>query len=463
MVFKCGTCGKQFADKGKMQQHAADAHGSGLAPKKKVVPRAAVATTQQRAPRRRGPGAPSGSGMGHLLDSGVDLLRSISVSASLAAGGRLFRIPLRPSEFTGRLHQEAAMWERWRPHSLHVEIVSSGSANTFGSAVVGWSADDSFELAGGPQDIARVVALQPSRIVRGSETARLVLPVETSRRWYNVHTDEDDVHGTVVGVVMNPFGGFTGSFGVTVMLHWKIEFEGVSLPSSVVVGDIIYPDAGWGESRCFTTTDTSFSATCLTFKETPGGNLVPYSGARPGVVYESLPGQKLFYYDSSSISKEFTFACRIPADDFKDPGLVFFLTYKEASEFCRTGDLTKTLQYTKAGEYCVPKRPGFKARVVEATPEEVAADIRKEMERLQRKLAMVDLRLEESGPSTSTSDARTSDLVQRVYDRMKECPTGTTFDPLKVISEDGATAKAGSLQGSWSFVDGNLQRKQEKN
>lgn len=452
-MIKCGTCGKGFADRGRMLQHAADAHGNGLFPKKLRQPQPR-AKTQSQALRRRTTrfDSPGGSGMGHLVDQGVDLLRTMSISTATTAGGKLFRIPLRPSEFTGRLHQEAAMWERWRPHKLRVEIVASGSAMTFGSMVIGWSADDSFDLNRAASDISRVVALRPSHVIRGNETASLVIPVDTSKKWYNVHGEEDCVHGTLVAVVMNPFGGFTGSFGVTAMLHWKIEFEGVALSTETVVGDVIFPDAGW-DAKLFTTTDTSFSSTSLTFKESSGGNMVPFSSARAGVVYESLAGQKLYYYDSSSVQKEFSFAVRIPTDDFATPGLVFFLTYESASEFCRTGDLTKTLQYTKAGEYCAPPRPGFRARIVDSSHASTQAeDIDEEISRLQSKLSGLRARLSvEEPPRISVADASVASYAQQLRDRLYECPRGTLTDPLKVLSEDGAGGRSsvGGVNAPW--------------
>lgn len=378
-MVKCTKCSKTFVDVQRMQQHLRDAHSG----KQKAVKAKPTRVAKPKA---------SSSGMGRLSDSGVDLLNQTNIlSGKTTNGTKLFSIPLAPGYFKGRLGQEVSIWERWRPRSLTVEVICSGSAMTFGSLVVGWSADEAFRLTDTNFDSTRVLALKPSKVFRANDTGRITIPASTLTKWYLVHSHVGESHGSVHAVVLNPFGGYSGSFGVTCVMHWHIDFEGVSLQSlASPISDIIYADIGF-DGPFFTTSDSSFNSEILTFKEHSGGAMVPFQTARAGVVYKSaLPNQQVYYYDAAGVQRVAAYFSVLPAAEYATPGLVMFASVDDASAFVRTGDISKCLKYTKAGEWCKPDRLGFIAVSTSSVSVSGAEDLENKIDSLKLQLLQLE-------------------------------------------------------------------------
>lgn len=121
--------------------------------------------------------------------------------------------------------------------------------------------------------------------------------------------------------------------------------------------EIIKPDSGW--SNLFTTSDSSFNSERLTLKMHSGGSMCPFSAARLDRVYvpAANPLTTVPYYDESSAVKNVVAFARVQG--YAVPGLLCFASNKDASEYVKTGDVTKALKYTKAGTYVTPAIPAF--------------------------------------------------------------------------------------------------------
>lgn len=457
MVVRCSKCKKSFADASRMEQHARDAHQGVSAPKK----------AKPKSKKSGGSGGSSRSsraGMGRLVDSGVDLLSTLTISPEYKSGSKLFSIPISPANFQGRLKQEAMIWERWRPRKLEVEIIASGSAMTFGSLVCGWSADEGFSLGSMSTDVTRVLSLRPNVVVKANETKRFSVPLSTLTKWYLVHSHVGESHGSLQGVVMNPFGGFQSSdpkvkasFGVTIVLHWNMEFEGVALSMADEIVDIpIRADIGQ-DGPYFTTSDGSFNAKVLTFKEHSGQNMVSFQTAREGVVYTTKNAlDKVKYYDGAGAEKYCKFFVRIPQSEYAIPGLLLFASKDDASTFVRTGDLEHCLQYYKQGEWCKTDDGGptlYFVSVSLLSEEDEVESLRKDLVMMRAALA----KYEGAGPSGShlahsTMDEHLAGVVRRkakelvktvaqgeatlrktFKDEMESRPKGNPLDPVWAV------------------------------
>lgn len=307
-----------------------------------------------------------------------------------------------------RLYDESSLWVRWRPVSLQVSVSCSGASTTFGSIVVGWSSDPYFTLVGDARDYPRVASLRPSMVLRLHESKTLTIPVETTRRWYSrVGSYEDAIHGILVAVVASPIGGFDkGSIGINVSLKWRCQFEGPNLGLAARTSHTIQPDAGW--SGLFTTSDGGFSATTLTFKESSGGSMVPFSSARAGYIYKPSKDTKVQYYDSANLLVDLKYLTLVKG--YSTPGLVFHTSEDKAKSYIKTGDLTDCVSYVKAGPTGTPSRPTFVGTPVDSADElegfqivpplEGGGSLEEQVHRLTRLVGELSARLRDR-PATS--------------------------------------------------------------
>lgn len=257
-----------------------------------------------------------------------------------------------------RLATEATLWARWRPKRLLLRVVCSGASTTFGGLVVGWTPEETWQAALTTTDGARIASFRPSVVMRLNETKTLSIPCESLTKWYLTDGERGlSVHGTIVAAVSAIPGGFTGLLSIAFYLDWTIEFEGVDVQIRPYSVEIIKPDSGW--SNLFTTSDSSFNSERLTLKMHSGGSMCPFSAARLDRVYvpAANPLTTVPYYDESSAVKNVVAFARVQG--YAVPGLLCFASNKDASEYVKTGDVTKALKYTKAGTYVTPAIPAF--------------------------------------------------------------------------------------------------------
>lgn len=173
----------------------------------------------------------------------------------------------------------------------------------------------------------------------------------------------------------------------------------------------IVPDSGY--ENLFTTSDSSFDATRLTFKMHAGGSYVPFTAANPGTVYVPADGTVVRYYDE----KEKEQTCKWLAKMVDGAGLLLFSSQSDAQVYIRTGDVTKSLQYFKAGNFTTPAIPKFNSVPVKSERE------------MEEEVSLAALK-------TLTLDSSLMSVVSKVLKDLARRPTGSLGDPVKVVSED---------------------------
>lgn len=311
---------------------------------------------RRRARRANRPRAAGNRGTKLVSESvGSDMITSLGIGADQQSGMVLYNMPLSPFHLQNtRLAAESVLWARWRPVSLVLRWTGAGALTVFGNLVVGWSGDPSERLAQGStlSNVTKVAAMRPSATCKVVADGRMVIPVDTARKWYNCESQskEDVAHGSLCVVVGSRIGGFTGEIGLNLSLDWKVQFEGPEIPMAAGPSPPtkeIRPDSGW-VGPFFTTSDSSYDATVLTIKEHPGGDMVPFSGAVAGSIYK-LGSVDLDYYNSAGQAVTVSYASR--AYKFATPGLVFHSTFADATAYQSTGDTNKCFKYVSAGPW----------------------------------------------------------------------------------------------------------------
>lgn len=321
--------------------------------------RAAASTAASAGPakskRRRGKkAAAAGGSLQKTMSSGRDLLAALSVAPS-KAGQVLWTRALSPLSLKEtRLAAEAALWARWRPRRLVVELESATCAAAFGLLVFGWTADEQVSLASTSlSNIKRVGAFGASSTGPLGSKLMLNVPVDSARKWYDADSPVlgEGAHGTFALVAASEVGGYTGNMGVTISLSWQVEFEGATLPPVPAAGGAtkIWPDAEWAGLSLFTTSSAEYSSSILTIKAHSGGGIVTYSGAAYGAVYKIAQEGALKYVKSDGKTENVTYASR--ARDTDQPWLVLHATYQDGKDYQTSGAEGKCLAYTAAGPW----------------------------------------------------------------------------------------------------------------
>lgn len=314
----------------------------------------------RQGPKRKTRVGGSNSGRLNNGSRGNDVLTSISLSANSESGKVLMNRPFGPSSFGGtRLNAESKLWARWKPRSLKVTVMGAGASTTYGSVLVGWVADPTYNIRKGPMSINLVGAMKPHIQVKLNSTGVMIIPPQASRLWYDVESsmEENNSHGSLVMVTGSDCGGWTGALSITISLDWMIDFNGqeipyVSQPDSVD----IHPDSGWYDIH--TTSDGSWNAGRLTFKMHAGGEMVPFSSAIAGVVYGPESGVTVPYVkEDLSVGRASFFSL---IQGYFQPGLVLHATYADAIAYIQSGDPTKILPYFGGAQNVTPSVPRFK-------------------------------------------------------------------------------------------------------
>lgn len=287
-----------------------------------------------------------------LSSSGVDLVSTMLLKEAQPVGSVVLNLPLGPASLApSRWRNESALWSRWRPRSLRATVVGSGAATTFGSVCLAWCPDSTWVPTGNSSDYMRAAALRPSVTMRLHESKVLSIPSDSATKWYYCDGLRDiSNHGCLIAVVASPPGGYTGACGVTVTLDWSVQFEGVEMPGeSAAIADTIMPDSGW--TNLFTTSDSSFDSTILTFKMHSGGNMAPFSAAREDHVYVPSPGTRVMYYDRTGKLLAGKYFVKLR---FTTPGLGLVATRQDAADYISSADASKLLTYKLAGPVSTP-------------------------------------------------------------------------------------------------------------
>lgn len=357
---------------------------------------------------KRGGKKAAPAGIRHSTSSGNDILAAVSTGPA-KAGDVLWTRALAPAYLKEtRLGAEAALWARWRPRRLVVELESTSCAPAFGLLAFGWTADESASLVqSSVSNIQRVGAFGVTTSGPLGMKLLLNLPVDSGRKWYDANSTAlgEGAHGVLALIASSEIGGFTGKMGINILLRWQVEFEGATLPAVPAGGGggtTIHPDAEWAGLSLFTTTDTSFSASLLTIKAHPGGSAVTYSAVEYGKVYKIDKTGDLKYVNTSGAYVDISYASR--ARSYGSPILVFHGSFKDGQDYQKDGTESKCLTYFAAGPWG--------AANVSFTEASSVADVETLMQRiesLERQLSR--LAIEAPGPSRRFSEASSFEEV----------------------------------------------------
>lgn len=304
----------------------------------------------RRAVKRRKAAQPKGLAFRTL--SGSDVIASFTAN-NQEMGTILHQAPLSPLMMSHTsLAQDSKQWSRWRPRKLEISVSGTSTATVGGSVVVAWLADTTHHLASGPLAVNAAVACEISHVVSLSSSKTFLLPTQTDKRW--LETDgSDSAHGSIVVVLLGPPIATNAKIGVMITLKWVIEFSGRELYGAESSGEEIRPADGWQD--LFTTSDSSYDSTVLTFKMHSGGSMCPWPAARPNVVYRNHTGSYIFYNDSEGAEKYANYFTRVIGHG--TPGMVLHASEADALAYLKTGDKKKCLQYFSAGRICKPTVP----------------------------------------------------------------------------------------------------------
>lgn len=344
MVKTCPNCGKKLAGKAALKQHMSAVHSV------KII-------TKQPKQRRR---TANGD---QRMSTGTDVLTTFRVRSGMTVGELLLNSKLNPHSFVNsRWFAESQLWSRWKPTALKLEVIASGAMTTFGSILIGWVADPSYNVGSGFQTVSRIGALKHKINIRLNESKTFNIPLTMARAWYDREgSPEVSSHGSLIAAVLSEPGGFSGFLSVTLDLHWSMSFDGPELPfEDIPTETIIKPDSGW--YNLFTTSDGSFDTRYLTFKMHAGGDMVPFSMARLGVIYTPYGSTSVNYADANGANKKCDFLSRVRG--YGVPGLVLHATQAEAEAYQKTGERGRLLTYNAEGEYTTPNIPMFKEKSV---------------------------------------------------------------------------------------------------
>lgn len=384
---KCPRCPRSFKTKAALAQHERDAHGGQPTPRRVAQPRPVT-----RAVR------PGGPGMGITLTKGTDFLGLGTVPSGRPANTLVFSQLISPASFRQtRLLGESRLWQRWRPRKLTIRTVGAGPMTAGGVYVVAWSPDPTPILESSVVNLTQVaLACEKSQVVRFDQSCSFSVPTETAMRWLQTEgPDRDQAHGSVMIVLISPPSGIKGSVTLPMMLDWEVEWQGRKLELGASADSRIVPDSGY--SNLFTTSDSSFDSTILTFKSHAGGSMVPFHQAHPGSIYTtSGTTTVVLYVDKDSQAQKCTWFSRVVG--YEIPGLVLHSSQTEAQEYQRTGDKQHCLVYQSSGAYVTPARPEF--RQISLASGGVVADLELRIAELTSQLQVFRLGQQQSSPAS---------------------------------------------------------------
>lgn len=348
--FICPVDGRRFSTKAALAQHERT-HAQPM-----PAPRA-----RPRAPRRRVTSKPKTSGvaMQSVVTSGTDCIENATIASNATKGAVMFCKALTPFSIPNtRIQIESLLWQRWRPKKLTVTTVGSGPATAGGAYVLAWIPDPHLVSGARIDYLSLALSAERSKVVRFDQAATFEVPCGLTTKWLLTEgTPENISHGTFIAAVITPPVGIKGAVTVPLILNWHVEWQGRKLASAILSNQILTPDTGY--QNLFTTSDSGFDATILTFKMHSGGSMVPFSHALPGVVYTSVEGTVVYYVNNNGQNAECRYFSRIL--NYETPGLVLHTSAAEGLEYQRTADLTHCIHYVGASNTAKPAIPKFKS------------------------------------------------------------------------------------------------------
>lgn len=363
MVKICPVCRKSFADKVALRAHMSSAHPTQAT---RAQPKPLGQSKKARKSRKVRSQRSQAVNAGARVVAGLDLLGMYTFKASSTAGNPIMLTQLSPGKFAGtRWAAEAALWSRWRPRSLRLEITSSAGATVSGSYLLGWSADPDFTVGKGLAAVRRVTALNCVKSAQIYSTAEIQIPCDTLQKWYlvNSHESGETDHGTVVALQVGPVGNLATDSVITftVILHYTVEFEGPKLTSILDI-PVVYAEDDY--TPYFTTSTSDWAdGTKLSLKAHSGGGLVPFPTITPNTVYGIDSAAQLNYIIDNSTTPAKTGLIKYCVMIHNSPikAVAVFASKTQADKYASTADNSYCLEYKAAGAYCTPTNPPWRA------------------------------------------------------------------------------------------------------
>lgn len=404
----CPVDGRRFATKAALRQHREASHAVVAGPTRGMARgrgggrpgrgrggRSFGTSGAPRVPRPLlGLSAMRNAQQGICPSSGSDIIGAITYSSKTKMGDIMFDWPINPLSFPGsRLAMEAALWTRWRPTRLVVEIGTGAPAMCGGQYGVGWTSDPTFKFVKGQNLVATVAALRPSVISHVANGQVISLPVQTSQRWLycTSHDIEDSAQGRLLIACVAPLSAVSGSISLTVKLGWTVHFSGPVIPT-ITTEEAYYADDGW--ENYFTDSISDWAnGKCLTLKMHQGGSAVRFSTMRVETVYRLDKSAKLNYYVDATNTDSIKYGVRIP-NYAGGPAIAVFKDKSRATSFASSGNEAYCLPFFKAGDYVTPSNPAWFLEASESLDSVV--ELRREVAELRRALDAVRL---SGGPS----------------------------------------------------------------
>nr|QYV43073.1 MAG: capsid protein [Solemoviridae sp.] len=352
---KCTLCNKRVKAGG-VAEHMRAKHGA--------VASKQPANKPQRQKRRKA--KPSA----HHREVGKDYLAGLSMTAPGAMGKRVYELPLHPKHFKGtRLASMADLYNRWRLTHMKVSAISSASGLSSGAYAWGWTSDPSTHLQAGEEGLRQVSAYAVNRDVQISQSSILQIPTASSQTWYFTDLEAgfpevETTHGVIHLVQSAPLGSLTTGSVVALRIHadWGVEFSDPKLRTDPTSIHAIYADSGYENYFTDSVSDWG-SGKWLTLKHKQGGGVVPFSGAKTGLVYrfngKSL--QAITYTPSEAevpvrgfVSVRYGVIIR----GYAVKGMACFNDYAKAQGYANGLD-SQPMKYWEAGPKVLPDNPAW--------------------------------------------------------------------------------------------------------
>lgn len=348
------------------------------------------------------------SGQSNMVQ-GVDVIGVTQIEAKDQVGSVLLQFVVNPRLIVDtRLGRYSQLWARWRPVQLRLECATAAGMMVPGSYTVGWNADPSDRVPSRGTAVQHVSSLVCQKSSNIGRSVFLDVPCSATQRWYTMRGDPaDDSHGVLLAVLSGKVG--VSAVSIIWKLHWKFLFNGPDNPVQVD-DEFVEPESDY--AGIFTDSVSDWAGgKKLTFKHATGGSVVPWEGIRSGVVYTVTAGVKIPYYNQNGTSVEAKWFSRIN-DAAYPSGLAVHDSQASAQAYQETSDISKVLDYYKAGDWATPNLPRLKAAVssvvgegaVSILPRSEDAELKLEVQQLRKQLQDLLITLPpDPGPSRASS------------------------------------------------------------
>lgn len=310
---------------------------------------------QRSAPRRKRRNGSKRTSLTSVTTSGTDFVGNCVIRGTESVVGKIiaYRVLTPRMMSDTRLCVEGKLWTRWRPRKLQLTISANGPSTAGGCLAIGWTSDVAARLVSNLGAVSAVMAMEVSATVKLFERRTINIPTSSLTKWYSTEGPEvDKSHGMFVVVLVAPPTGLTDESRVRAHLdlNWTVEWSGREFTQdSAVDHHLIHPTA---DKALFTTSDSSFDATVLTFKEHSGGSMVPWDDALPGEVYCTTPDpkspSKVYYLSGGKNVECHWFSVVI---GYATRGLVLHVSQVEAEAYQKTGAKEHCIKYEGASDY----------------------------------------------------------------------------------------------------------------